>query len=71
MRALLGLLCLCSLMPEDQRPTEKSAGQLSRVAEYSALIAEIAPPRSALTAQGLPDELADAVERWTAGGPNR
>lgn len=65
MRALLGLLCLISFTPDDQREAEYRSTRLERVAEYGTLISEIRRTRSTIAAQGLPDELREAVERWT------
>ena len=67
MRALLGLLCLCSFTPDDRSEGDRMSARLDRVSRYRALLSEITPARPVPTAQGLPDELATALERWTEG----
>ena len=64
MRALLGFLCLLCVDAGAATPNDDPRARAERVAAVQALLDEISARRPDDNADGLPEELARAVDRW-------
>ena len=65
MRTLLSILCLLCASAADQSGDEFEAARRDRITEYQTVISEVSAKATARPAQGLPEELQNAIDAWT------
>jgi hypothetical protein len=65
LRTLLSILCLLCASAADQSGDEFQAACRDRITEYQTVISEISVKVAARPAQGLPEELQNAIDAWT------
>ena len=64
MRSILGLLCLLCVGAEAATLNDDARARAERVAAVQTLLEEISARRLDNNAEGLPEDLARAVDRW-------
>ena len=65
MRTLLSILCLLCASAADQNGDEVEVARRDKITEHQMVISEVSAKVTARPAQGLPEELQNAIDAWT------